>query len=446
MRQVPVPSATTKPLRQASQAAPAQVRSLAWITRLPSTTPRKAAEPEKPGPMPFVRLFATLIALLFVAWAAYFIGMWPLTIVFVAACVVGFIGARNVGLRYMTDAFGHFDGMAPSPAASQRVDATAGDASNSENASDAEAAPRRIEPGGILLDPADARAQMLLAPLPKSRRRSIEAARQAEAQATAQWLQQAGGMDAVQTTSADGTRLVGHAVTPAAGSNRWVIYAHDYHGSWTDGLLYARHYAQKGYGVLLVQMRGHGDSEGRWIGMGYLDSRDLIAWCCWIMQNYGERVSIALHGTSMGAAAALLAASDATLPSQVRAVVSENAYTDAWNEAITFYHGLGFDVHPAIDLVRKSLRGQEGGYDFALANPYDSADELAVPTLFAHSAHDTLVPAYFSVQLWRKANEARPELGHRVASFDHAGHQLTCLADADPFYQTLFGFLDPLMA
>ncbi|MGN0287287.1 MAG: alpha/beta hydrolase [Atopobiaceae bacterium] len=444
MRQVPVQSAPTKTLRQASQAAPAQVRSLAWITRLPTTTPRKAAEPEQPGPMPFVRLAATLIALLFVAWAAYFIGMWPLTIVFVVACVVGFIGAKNVGARYAQDAFGHFDGMAPSPTASQN----AAQASSAEPSTESQTNPAagRIQPGGILLDPADARAQMLLAPLPKSRRRSIEAARQVEAQATADWLDQVGGMSVVQTKSADGTLLAGRVVPPARGCSNWVIYAHDYHGSWTDGLLYARHYAQRGYGVLLVQMRAHGDSEGRWIGMGYLDSRDLIAWCCWIMQTYGERVSIALHGTSMGAAAALLAASDATLPSQVRAVVSENAYTDAWNAAIAFYHGLGFDVHPAIDLVRKDLRGREGGYDFALANPWDSADELAVPVLFAHSAHDTLVPAYFSVQLWRKANEARPELGHQVASFDHAGHQLSCLADADQFYQRLFGFLDPLMA
>ncbi len=35
-------------------------------------------------------------------------------------------------------------------------------------------------------------------------------------------------------------------------------------------------------------MRAHGESEGEWTGSGWLDRRDIIAWCSWIIARTGE--------------------------------------------------------------------------------------------------------------------------------------------------------------
>lgn len=421
---LPQPETPSTPLRPAASVATPLVRSLAWLSRIPSTVARKAPKPEQPGVMPFVRLGATLLMLLFVGWSAWFIGMWPLTIVFVVACVAGFIGARNVGRRYTNDGLGRFD------AAEQSADTT-----------DATSSP---QVPGVLGNPSDPREGMLEAPLKKSTRTRLARARQNEALLTEEWLDSTKGFETVSIVSGDGTQLVGHALV-GDGRGKWLVYAHDYHASWTDGLQYARHYAQQGYSLLFVEMRAHGESGGDLIGMGYLDSRDLVAWCRKIVQDFGEGVRIALHGSSMGAAAAIMAASDPALPAQVRAVVSEGGYTDAWNAIIALYHGLGLDVHPAIDLVRRELRGRQGGYDLAMASPIESLGDVAIPVLFAHAAHDTLVPAYFSVELYREARNKHPEVGHAIASFDHGGHNMSSLADSDEFYRTLFGFLEPRM-
>lgn len=422
---------------QRADIPPSEARSLAWLTRIPATAVRKLPKPDKPGPMAFVRLTCTLLFMLFVAWAAYLIGMWPISIIFIVVCIAGFFGAHNVGERFTKEAFSHYGrGRVASEAKAEKSDASKTEAK--EPPGSAEAPAQSLG----LLDASDPTVRMLMAPLPKSLKTRITEARTNENAATASWLGTTEGFRTVNADSGDGTPLVAHALAANPRSPRWVIFAHDYHGSWEDGLLYARHYAQRGFNLLFVEMRGHGNSGGGWIGMGYLDSLDLLAWCNWVVDAYGSSVSIALHGVSMGAAAALLCAGESSLPSQVRAVVCENAFTDAWNAIISLYHGLGMDVHPAIDLVRHSLRRKKGGYDLALASPIDYLDDVNIPVLFAHAAHDTLVPPYMSVQMYRAAVDKHPDAGHAIASFDHAGHQMCCLGDEQEFYSTVFDFLD----
>lgn len=425
---------------QPANISPSEARSLAWLKQIPTGAIRKLPTPDHPGPMAYVRLTCTLLFMLFVAWAAYLIDMWPISIIFIVVCITGFIGARNVGERYTKEAFSHYDGEGA--VVSSEVDQAAQEAPT-EKANEPVAQGTQAKDEGLgLLDASNPTMRMLMAPLPKALKAKLNEARSEEACLTRSWLSATRGFRTVHVTSGDGTPLIAHSLEENPQSPRWVIFAHDYHGSWTDGLLYARHYAQKGYNLLLVEMRGHGASGGNWIGMGYLDSLDLLAWCNWIVETAGLSASIAIHGSSMGAAAALLCAGESALPSQVRAVVCENVFTDAWNAIVNLYHGLGMDIHPALDLVRSSLRRQKGGYDLSLASPIDYLDDVSIPVLFAHAAHDTLVAPYMSVQMYRAACEKHPEAGHAIASFDHAGHQMSCLGDEQEFYTAVFDFLD----
>lgn len=430
---------------QPANVTPSAARSLAWIRQIPTTMVRKVPQSDKPGPMAYVRLTMTILFMLFVAWAAYLIGMWPISIVFVIACITGFVGARNVGKRFTQEGFAHFNGWdeAPGDVAGVQSVKAPGDTNSNEDTGSAEKA---LDPSDIstlgLLNPEDPTVRMMSAPLKKSLRHSIAEARAKEAEVTSQWLLGTPGFTPVHTTSGDGTPLVGHMLVASPANTRWIVIAHDYHGSWTDGLLYARHYAEHRYNLLLLEMRGHGESGGKWIGMGYLDSLDLLAWCQWICARQGDQARIALHGCGMGAAAAILCAGETALPSQVHAVVCENVFTDAWNAIVSLYHGLGLDVHPGLDLVRSNLRHQHGGYDLSLAAPIDYLDDVSVPVLFTHAAHDTFIPPYMSVQMYRAAVEKHPEAGHEIASFDHAGHQMSCLGDEQSFYSTVFAFLD----
>ena len=56
--------------------------------------------------------------------------------------------------------------------------------------------------------------------------------------------------------------------------------------------------------VLVPALRGHGLSEGRYAGMGWLDRRDLMRWISLIIDSDAD-ARILLQGKSMGAAAVM---------------------------------------------------------------------------------------------------------------------------------------------
>ena len=62
-------------------------------------------------------------------------------------------------------------------------------------------------------------------------------------------------------------------------NHNWVIVAHGYRSkpSWVASI--GMHfYKEKGYNVLIPSMRATEESEGKYIGMGWLDKDDIIGW------------------------------------------------------------------------------------------------------------------------------------------------------------------------
>lgn len=70
----------------------------------------------------------------------------------------------------------------------------------------------------------------------------------------------------------------------------------------------ARILRDAGYNLLIVDNRAHGMSEGKYIGFGNPDSHDIMKWCEFIKDRFGDNVEILLAGLSMGAATVLTTA------------------------------------------------------------------------------------------------------------------------------------------
>ena len=83
------------------------------------------------------------------------------------------------------------------------------------------------------------------------------------------------------------------------------------------GLLF---HAQR-FDVLLIDLQSTGESSGKQITLGYLESRDVSAAIAFVRKERGE-TPIALVGTSLGGAAVLLA----DPPVEVQAIVLESVY------------------------------------------------------------------------------------------------------------------------
>ena len=232
---------------------------------------------------------------------------------------------------------------------------------------------------------------------------AIDLHRATEAVLVNEWVVNARTPRRIQVRSDDGTSLVGRMIPGTKRERPWVLMLHGFGGTWRDSLAFSRIYAAHDCNIMLVDMRAHGESEGEWAGSGWLDRRDVVAWCSWITARTGEDAQIIIHGQGMGATAALFAAEESDFPTQVRAIISDSAYTDTWNEA-TLRLGTGFaKPQPALDLYRIALRKAKEGYDLADANVLTTLPSVTTPLFIMQGEKDTSTPPYMGIYLAQAA-------------------------------------------
>jgi len=124
----------------------------------------------------------------------------------------------------------------------------------------------------------------------------------------------------VEFSSVSGATIHGWLIAGQPGKGV-VVLMHGVHANRLSMLARAEFLSRAGYAVLLFDFQGHGESIGKRITFGYLESRDATAAVAFVRQKFpGEKIGVI--GVSLGAAAALLA--EPPLP--VNALVLESSY------------------------------------------------------------------------------------------------------------------------
>lgn len=128
----------------------------------------------------------------------------------------------------------------------------------------------------------------------------------------------------VRVNGMDNTILRGTYIKAPHRTHKTVILLHGLYQNRSMCLPYVPIYQRLGYNVLLVDLRGHGESEGNHTDWGLSEMDDLQSWILWLKQQDTE-VRIGLHGVSLGAAIAILyAGSDRN--HDVSFVVADSSY------------------------------------------------------------------------------------------------------------------------
>jgi len=210
-----------------------------------------------------------------------------------------------------------------------------------------------------------------------------------------------------EISSFDGLKLRAHYLPPEVPSHRAVILAHGYSGQGEDMAGFAREYHDAGYHVLMPDARGHGHSEGRYIGFGWHERKDYTRWIEELIRRVGPNAQIVLHGISMGGATVLMTSGE-RLPPQVKCIVSDCAYSSVSDilayQLRRMYKLPAFPFLPLTSLVCR-LRA---GYFFGEGSVVRQVSKADKPILFIHGASDTFVPTEMVHKL-HKAAAASPD-------------------------------------
>jgi len=256
------------------------------------------------------------------------------------------------------------------------------------------------------------------------------------------WARKGDGFRSITIPSVDGLNLWS-ALLPADGSHRWAICMHGYHDTHESMGAIARRYYESGWNVLIPDQRGHGRSDGDYVGWGYDERLDLVGWVNYVVRRDPE-AKIILHGVSMGAATVLMA-TGGPLPRQVKAAISDCSYTTV--EAEMRYVVLQgqkqlpnlpfpLPVSALFALLRKTVL-RKAGYDLKQAAPIEAVAHSKTPTLFIHGTEDQLVPPYMMSRLYQAARCPKAFLWVYDATHAHAVGTDTALywATVDTFLQ-----------
>lgn len=126
----------------------------------------------------------------------------------------------------------------------------------------------------------------------------------------------------VSLTTSDGVNLAAWYVPNDAGRGT-VIYCHGHTNHRGQMLDQAAFLHENGFRGVLFDFRRHGDSDGDLTTFGYYEWRDVQAALRYAVDKRGEEGPVILWGISMGAATALLAASE---ESGIDAVIAESSF------------------------------------------------------------------------------------------------------------------------
>lgn len=208
----------------------------------------------------------------------------------------------------------------------------------------------------------------------------------------------------------DGLNIAGWYIPADEGQtadrSKAIVMVHGWNASRTNGfnqhfLDLAQALHQAGFSVLMIDLRGHGQSADSHFTFGRLERRDVLAAIDFLLERGHQPGKIGLIGTSMGAASVIGAAVE---DQAVGAVATDSLFAEIYPVIKGMWvkqSGL-----PMIFLYpTRWMFYVENGYDLVSARPIDEIGKIAPrPLLLINCQQDTYIP----LEQFQRLREAAP--------------------------------------
>lgn len=242
-------------------------------------------------------------------------------------------------------------------------------------------------------------------------------------------------IETVRVTADDQAVLVGNTYIVDENSHKWVLGIHGYSGN-RDGMEEpVSRFGLAQYNALIMDLRAHGESGGKFKGMGWLDRKDLCRWVDKII-SIDPEAEIIIYGISMGGAAAMMVSGE-KLPANVKGIVEDCGYSDVWN---MFKYEVKYIFKiPAFPILHMAsfISSIRAGYNFREASAIAQVAKCEKPMLFIHGPKDILV----NPNMMPLAYDACPAPKAKLM-IEGAGHANSYILDTELYYNTVFQFIE----
>ena len=206
-------------------------------------------------------------------------------------------------------------------------------------------------------------------------------------------------------------------------------------GSGAKMAFYAENFYNMGYNVLVPDLRGHGKSEGDYIGMGWNDRKDILRWIDLILKE-NNNAEIILHGVSMGGATVMMTSGE-ELSENIKCIIEDCGYSSVVDEFEDKLKNIFNLPKTPILQVADLVSRVRAGYWFSDASSVSQLKKAKVPILFIHGDKDDFVPYDMLDKVYNAADVEKEKLV--VEGAEHAKY---AYVKPELYWNTISNFIN----
>ncbi len=236
----------------------------------------------------------------------------------------------------------------------------------------------------------------------------------------------------VELISYDGKKMVGHFYT-CNDPKRIIIAAHGWRSGWNyDYRTIAPFLHEHQTAMLMIELRGHGESEDRYLYYGKKERFDIAEWTKLIAERYSQ-VPLYVMGMSAGALSTLMSAS-AGLHENTKGIIVDSCAGSARALGMSVVKNLRVNPRLIYPFIRLDARIRLGMDDNAYT-ALDALKENERPILFIHGTKDQVADIHSMEKLYTACKAAKFKL-----IVEGAGHMKSCFLDPEAYQKSLLDF------
>lgn len=238
--------------------------------------------------------------------------------------------------------------------------------------------------------------------------------------------------DTVTFTTTDGLKIEGWHATHDTAKGAVALF-HGHIASKSAVLVEAEAFYKLGYNVLLIDFRGHGNSDGDYCTIGYKEAEDVkLAYD--FLKGQGNK-NVVLWGISMGAAAITSAFDKYDI--EPNAVILELPFGSLYKAVEARVHQMGLPALPIVPALT-FWGGAENGFNAFTFSPQNYSKKIGCPVLLQAGKLDNRVSLeeiegiFVNLQTENK----------RKVVYDNSGHQSLLKNEPEKWNTEVVKFLE----
>ncbi|MGL4731194.1 MAG: alpha/beta hydrolase [Clostridium sp.] len=242
----------------------------------------------------------------------------------------------------------------------------------------------------------------------------------------------------LEITSKDGHKLKGYYINKYPKEDKVIILCHGYTANHYLTLQFIDMFLNEGFNVLQIDVRAHGDSEGKYPTYGVWEREDLDMWVDKIKSKVSKDAIIGIYGQSMGAATVLMYGGK--YGEKIKFIIADCGYSNG-KEILKYQFGKSkvplAPIYPFLNLIFK-IRCKFSMND---VSPIDDIKDCEVPTLFIHGTTDGTVPCCMSERMYEIKKGDKNEL----LIIKDAGHVVAYDKEKDTYEKAVHNFISKVL-